>query len=128
DDGELNAGVRRGGAGFVPDDMRFVADDDLVTRLRQDFETDLVRHRAARHEQRGLFAEQFGDPLLQPVDRGVLAVLVVADRCRRHSLAHPGRRKGHGVGTKVDAVHARSWQSRTALYILPSWPVWTRAP
>src|SRR5216683_3034647 len=45
----------------------------------QEFERDLVGHRAARHEQRSLFAEQRGNALLQPVDRRVLAILIVAD-------------------------------------------------
>src|SRR5260370_6361585 len=64
-DGELNAGVCRGGAGFVPYDMRLVADHDVVARPGQDLEADLVRHRAARHKEGSLLAEQFGDPLLQ---------------------------------------------------------------
>jgi len=42
---------------------------------------------------------------LQPVDRWILAVLVVADRRRRHCLAHARRGRSYGVGTKVDAVH-----------------------
>ena len=91
--------------GFVPDDVRFVADDHLVAGPGQDLEGDLVRHRAARHEERRLLAEQFGDPLLQPVDRRVLAVLVVADRRRRHRLAHPRRGRGDGIRAQVDAVH-----------------------
>ena len=52
-----------------------------------------------------LLSEQFGDTLLQPVDRRVLAILVVADRCGRHRLAHSGRRRRHGVRTQVDAGH-----------------------
>ena len=52
-----------------------------------------------------LSSEQIGNLLLQPVDRWVFAVLVVADRRRSHSLAHPRRRQGHGVRTKVDTVH-----------------------
>jgi hypothetical protein len=84
--------------------MRFLSDDDVVARLGQDLEADLVRHRAARHKEGRLLAEQFGDPVLQSVDRRVLAVLVVADRRRSHRLAHAGRWEGDRVGTKVDAL------------------------
>jgi hypothetical protein len=49
-DGELNARVCRGGAGFMPNDVRFLPDDDVVARPGQDLEADLVRHRAARHK------------------------------------------------------------------------------
>ena len=105
DDGELHSGICRPGARFVPNDVRFVAEHDLVARPGQDFEADLVRHRAARHEKGSLLPEQLGDFFLQPVDRWVFAVLVVANRRRSHSLTHPRRRQGHGVRTKVDTVH-----------------------
>ena len=60
DYGKLDAGIRAGGAGFVPDDVGLVADDHLVPRRGQDLQRDLVGHGAARHEQRGLLAEHGG--------------------------------------------------------------------
>jgi hypothetical protein len=94
-----------GGAGFVPDDMRLVAHDDVVARPGQQLEAGLVRHGAARQEEGGLLAQEIGDPLLQPAHRRVLAVLVVANRCLRHRHAHARRRQRHGIRAEVDAVH-----------------------
>ena len=102
---ELHPGIGRTRTRFVPDDVRLVAEDDLVAGPRQDLQRDLVGHCAARHKECGFLAEQFGDALLQVIDRGVLAILVVADRCRSHRLPHSGRGPGHSVGTKVDRVH-----------------------
>src|SRR6266851_3860438 len=79
DDAELHAGIGRCRTGFVPHDMRLVADDDFIARPGQHLEADLVRHGAARHEQRRFLAEQRGDALLQAIDRGILAILVIAD-------------------------------------------------
>ncbi len=104
---ELHAGIGGGRAGFVPDDMRLVADHDLVARTRQQLEGDLVRHRAAGYEERRLLSQLRSDALLQAIDRGILAVLVVADRRLRHGLAHGRRRQGHGIGAKVDGIHGR---------------------
>ena len=53
-------------------------------------------------EQRGLVAEQPGDPLLERRDRRVLAVDVVADLGAGHRLAHRVGRAGEGVGAEVD--------------------------
>ena len=70
-------------------------------------ERELVRHRARRHEQRGLHAEQRGGQRLQPVDGGVLAVRVVADLGVGHGPPHLGRRRGDGVGPEVDDRRSR---------------------
>ena len=53
-------------------------------------------------EQRGLVAEQPGDPLLEREDGRVLAVDVVADLGPRHRGAHRVGRPGEGVGAEVD--------------------------
>ena len=102
DGGELHPGIGRRGAGFVPHHVRVLADDHIVAGPGQQLDGDLVGHRAARHEQRRFLAEQRGDPLLQEVDRRVLAVLVVADRRFGHGPAHLRRRPGDGVRTQVD--------------------------
>jgi hypothetical protein len=54
-DGELHAGVGGGGAGFVPDGVALVADDDVVAGLRQRAQRHLVRHRAARQPDGSFF-------------------------------------------------------------------------
>ena len=88
DHGELHAGIRRRGPELVPDDVRLVAHHHIVAGTGQQLEADLVRHRAAGHEERRLLAEQRGDAFLQRAHRRVLAVLVVAHRRMRHRRAH----------------------------------------
>jgi len=104
--GELHAGVGRRAAGLVPDRVALAADDDVVAGSRQHPQRHLVGHRAAGKPERGLLAEQGGDLVLQPVDRRVFAVLVVADRSGGHRGPHLGRGTGDGIGTKVDGFHA----------------------
>ena len=74
-------------------------------------ERDLVRHRARRHVERGLLAEQLGDALLQRVHRRVLAVDVVADVGVGHRLAHRGegwsRYRSGGRRSCAAVYHAR---------------------
>ena len=87
DVGELDTGIGRRRAGFMPGDVRLLPDDDVVAGLAQQPQADLVGHGSAGREQRGFLAEQLGDPLLQPIDRGVLTVLVVADLGPGHGRA-----------------------------------------
>ncbi len=101
-DRELHARVGGGGAGLMPDDVRFIADDDVVAGSCEQLQADLVRHRAARDEQRCLLAEQLGDALLQPVDARVFAVLVVADWRLGHGPAHAVGRPRHRVRAEID--------------------------
>ncbi len=105
DRGELHAGIGAAGAGFVPDHVGFVAEHDIVARPRQDLQRDLVGHRAARHEDRGLLAEQIRDPFLQQVHRRIFAVLIVADLGFGNRAPHAGGWFRDGVGTKIDGVH-----------------------
>ena len=105
DDCKLNPRIRRAGARFVPHHMSLVADDHLIARPGQELEPDLVGHRAARDKECRLLAEQFGDALLQPVDRRILAILVVTDRRARHRCTHPLGWERYRVGTQIDAVH-----------------------
>ena len=102
DDLRLHAGERGERAGLVAPAVRAVADDHLVAGLGMGAQRDLVRHRAARHEQRGLEAEQLGDALLEPTDRRILAVDVVADLGIGHRVPHRGSTDGDGIASKVD--------------------------
>ncbi len=96
-------------AGFVAPAVCANADDHLVAGPRVSAQRDLVRHRAARHEQRGFGSEQLGDPLLEPADRRVLAVDVIADLGLRHRHAHRGSWSRHRIASQIDeGCHARS--------------------
>ncbi len=53
----------------------------------------------------GIETELVGQPLLQRVDRGVLAVDIVADFRRQHRRAHRGRGPGHGVAAQINPFH-----------------------
>jgi hypothetical protein len=76
--------------------------DDLLSRLRVDLDRNLVSHGAARDEGRGFALENGRRALLEPVDRGIFAVNVVAHHGDLHCLAHFGRRLGYGVAAQVD--------------------------
>ena len=97
-----DAGERGERAGLVAPAVRVLADDDLVAGPRVRAQRDLVRHRAGRHEQRGLGAEQRGDALLEPAHRRILAVDVVADLGVGHRPPHRGGRAGDGVAAQID--------------------------
>ena len=74
--------------GLVQHDVRLGRHEHVVARPRQRAQGDLVGHRARGQEERGLRAEQRRDLVLQPVDRRILAVLVVADLRLGHGAAH----------------------------------------
>src|SRR5215472_7980314 len=68
---------------------------------------DLVAHGACRQIERRLAASQLGGPILQAVDRRVIAVPVVAHLRSGHCMPHLLRWLGDGVGAEVNAgVHA----------------------
>jgi len=50
---------------------------------------------------RMLAPEDFGGPLLQAVDRRVLAIDVIADLGVRHRATHLGRRLGDGIAAEI---------------------------
>jgi hypothetical protein len=76
--------------------------DQLRPRPRQDPKRDLVGHRRRRQEERRLLTEERGGALLQLVDGGILAQLLVADLGRGHRRAHLRRRSGRRVGAEID--------------------------
>jgi hypothetical protein len=85
----LDAAVLGGPAVLVRHDVRVGVADQLLGGRDDQAQADLVAHGAARHEHRGLVAEQARDLLLERVDRRVLAVDVVPDLGRRHRGPHP---------------------------------------
>ena len=75
-------------------DVRLGLADHGLARSAMESHTDQVRHRAGRDEQGRLFAEQFGQAVLELDHRGVFAPDVVANGGRGHGGAH--RRSGTG--------------------------------
>jgi hypothetical protein len=67
---------------------------------------------AGGHEQRSLFAENFGGTLLQAIDGRVLAVNVVAHFGFRHGATHRCGRFGDSIAAQID--HERLVVSRLA--------------
>ena len=100
-DGE-QARVGGGATELVDQDVRVLLGDEHVAGTAVQLQGDLVRHRRRREEERPLLPEQLRHPLLQLVDRRVLAHLLVPDDRRRDRGAHAWRRAGNGVGAKID--------------------------
>ena len=71
--------MHRGPAQLVQKDVGIVSADQLVPRLGQQAQRDLVPHRRARQVDGLLLAEQLRDPLLERRNRWVLALLLVPD-------------------------------------------------
>ena len=61
-----------------------------------------IAHGAGGHEEAGFAAEDFGGARLQPVDRGILAVDVVADVGFGHGAPHLRRGPRDRVAAEVD--------------------------
>ena len=83
-------------------DVAALLDDDFVAVMGPGFDGDEIAHGAGGHEEAGFAAEDFGGAGLQLVDRGILAVDVVADDGFGHGAAHLGRGARDGVAAEVD--------------------------
>ena len=106
--GQLDPGVGGAAAGLMPDGVGSTGDDDVVAGRGERAEHDLVGHRAGREPEGCFLAKQFGDPILQAVDRRVVTELVVADLGGGHRGAHARRGPGNGVGAEIDRCHRAS--------------------
>ena len=84
--------------------MRAHVADHFLAVVRLQFHRDGVAHGACGHEQRGLFAGDFGGPPLQQVDGGVFTINVVADLGFHHGPPHLGRGLGDSVTAQIDHV------------------------
>jgi hypothetical protein len=82
--------------------MAFAADNHVVAGTGQETEGNLIGHRAAGDPQGGLLSNEGRQPVLECVDGGIFAELVVANRRRSDGGAHPWRGSGDGVGTQID--------------------------
>ena len=81
-------------ADLVGDHVRVGVAEQLLARPQTSCRPIWLPIDPRRHEQRRLVPEQRGDPLLERVDRRVLAVDVVADLGLGHRLAHRRRSAG----------------------------------
>ena len=89
-------------AGLGVDDVGGPVGDHLVAQPAMDADGGLVAHGAARHEDGVFLAEDLADPVAQPVDGGVLVLLLVAHFGLGHGFPHAGRRLGLGVAVEID--------------------------
>src|SRR5262249_2407444 len=109
---ELHTGERTGGALFVPYDVRLTLGDDLLTRLGLNPDGQLIGHGTRRHKQGGLLAQQACRHVLEPVDRGIFSIHIVADFSLRHGLAHGFSRLGHGIAAQVNDTHTGPYNNQ----------------
>jgi hypothetical protein len=95
--------TQRGDAGDLAlDDVRVDVEHDFGAARGEHPHGGLVRHDAARKEQRGFLAEELGDFRLELAGGRVAVALVVADFGIGHRLAHAGRGLRNGIGTQID--------------------------
>jgi hypothetical protein len=83
-------------------DVRQLLGDQLVARLAEHAQRNLIRHRRGRHEDRVLVAQDLGRPPLELVDGRVLPDLLVTDLGVRHRLPHRRRRLRCRIGAEID--------------------------
>src|SRR5439155_4037444 len=87
---------------------------------------DLIRHGPRGYVDGGLLAGRLRAGVLQAVDRGVVAVPVIAHLRFPHGLAHRLGGLGDGVGPKIDWVAHRSASIEPAMSLprpeAPGWP------
>jgi len=96
------AGVYGRAAELGDQEVRVLFRDQLVARLGEHTQRDLVRHRRRGNEDGIVVAEQLGHTALELVDSGVLTQLLVAHLGGGNGLPHRGRRLRGGIGAEVD--------------------------
>ena len=118
---EHDARRHRGATRLRAQQVGPAVDDDGVAPVGQGGHGHVVAHRPGHEEQRRLGAEQLGHPVLEAVDRGVLALLVVAHLGLGDGAAHARRGTGGGVAHEVDAgpVHAPGLPSGGGAGVVP---------
>ena len=84
--------------------------------MRVQLHGDAVAHGPRGHEQRGLLADYLRGATLQPVDRGVLAIDVVAYLGLEHGAAHGRGRPRDRVAPQIDErqIHQEMNSSKTS--------------
>ncbi len=118
----LNA-AEHGRAARLPSiGMRHLADQIFVAALAMRHQCAEVALRAGGNKQRGLLAEQPGDPALQSIDRRIVAEDIVADIGFGDGRPHRRHRPGHGIAAQIDdAAHAASLDKSRKFFSI-AWP------
>jgi hypothetical protein len=86
--------------------MGLLLQQDLVTCSAMHRKGHLIAHSARGKEERRFLTQQLGDHVLQEIDGGVFALLLVAHFCFRHGPAHGGGGTGHGIAVEIDPYHS----------------------
>src|SRR5713101_4903588 len=76
--------------------------DHFIAVMRPHFDRDEIPHASRRHKKRRFFPENLRRPPLQPVDRRVFSIHVVADLGFRHCPPHLRRRTRHRIAPQID--------------------------
>ena len=66
----------------------------------------LIAHGSRGKEQRRFLPEELGYHVLQEIDGGIFALLLVTHFCFRHGPAHGGGRTGDGIAVEIDLYHS----------------------
>src|SRR5690606_20104008 len=82
-------------------------------------EADEIAHGTGGNEETGFAAEEFGGPLLKPVDCRIVPKDIVADLGRRHRLTHGRGRARDRVAPKIDQRFVTSMHARLLLSSRP---------
>ncbi len=87
---------------FVIVDVRIAVAEELGPAVTMDANRDLIRHRAARHVDRRLLAQQFGGQLFQSLDGRIDVDQVIVDLGFGDRATHRGGRSGNGIAPQID--------------------------
>ena len=87
-------------------DVSEIAEDHLVAALGLRQHAAEIPEHAARDVERRFLPDALGRALLEPVHRGVLAVLVVADLGLGHGPAHRRRRQRERIAAQLDDLQS----------------------
>src|SRR5215472_17665039 len=73
----------------------------FIPVMRPNLDANQIPHAAGRHKQSCLFPEHLRRALLQPVDRGIFSIHVIANFGFRHRPPHLRRRPRHRVASQI---------------------------
>lgn len=99
-----DAGKLGKGGLFVIVNVRVVVTDKLSAAITVNPDRDLIRHRTAGHEDRGLFPEDFRGRFFQPIDRRIDIDQRIANFGRGDRLPHFGGGTRYSVASQIDHV------------------------
>src|SRR6266852_5852873 len=97
--------------------------DHFISMMRPHFDRDEIPHASRRHKQRRFFSENLRRPPLQPVDRRIFSIHVVADLCLRHRSPHLRRRPRHRIAPQIHRSRRNLAHVRQLIRIHPLIPL-----